>query len=195
MHASSCDDKDGLVQRLGERSIVLIGMMGAGKSHVGRRLAGALGLPFVDADEEVERAAGRPIADIFEIYGESAFREGEVRVMRRLLRGGPQVLAAGGGAFMSPEIRDDIAVRGVSVWLRAELDVLHKRTKRRGGRPKLDTDDPKETLRALMEERHPVYAQADITIDTGEEDSGVTAGRALDALCAFNMETLKSAAP
>ena len=156
----------GLLSALGQRSIVLIGMMGAGKSSVGRRLAGRLGLPFVDADAEIEAAAGMSIPDIFQIHGEPAFRSGEARVIARLLGGGPQVLATGGGAFMNPHTRTAIAARGVSVWLRAEFDVLMRRIKRRHDRPMLKTDDPPATVKRLMDERYPVYAEADLTVES-----------------------------
>jgi shikimate kinase len=151
---------------LGRRSVVLIGMMGSGKSSIGRRLAARLGLPFVDADSEIEKAAGMTIAEIFAAHGESYFRAGEARVIARLLEGGPQVLATGGGAFMNPETRAGIRAKGVSVWLRATLEVLNRRIKRRGDRPLLKTADPAETLRRLIDERYPVYAEADITVES-----------------------------
>jgi shikimate kinase len=157
-----------IVAALGARSVVLVGMMGAGKSSIGRRLAGRLGIPFVDADNEIEVAASMSIPDIFSTYGEAHFRSGETRVIARLLEGGPQVLATGGGAFMNPDTRTAIAAHGVSVWLNAEFDVLMRRIKRRQDRPLLKTEDPGETLRALMAERYPVYAQADITIQSRE---------------------------
>jgi shikimate kinase len=153
---------------LDTRSIVLIGMMGAGKSSVGRRLASRLGLPFVDADAEIEAAAGMSIPDIFQIHGEAAFRSGEARVIARLLEGGPQVLATGGGAFMNPVTRAGVRARGVSVWLRADFDVLMRRIKRRQDRPMLKTDDPPATLKRLMDERYPVYAEADVTVESRE---------------------------
>lgn len=158
-----------LVASLGRRSIVLIGMMGVGKSSVGRRLSARLAIPFVDADAEIEKAAGMSIADIFSHHGEEYFRSGETRVIARLLEGGPQVLATGGGAFMNPKTRDAIRAKGVSVWLKAELDVLMRRiNKRRNDRPLLQTADPGETLRALLLEREPVYAQADLTVQSRE---------------------------
>jgi len=153
-----------LVGRLGVRSIVLVGMMGAGKSSVGRRLAARLGLPFVDADNEIEAAAGMTIPDIFAKHGEPYFRTGEARVIARLLDGGPQVLATGGGAFMNAETRAAIAAKGVAVWLKAEAETLLRRIKRRGDRPLLMTDDPAATLRNLIEERYPVYADARFTV-------------------------------
>jgi shikimate kinase len=153
---------------LGPRSLVLVGMMGAGKSAIGRKLAQRLNLPFVDADAEIERAAGMSISDIFAKHGEPYFRAGEARVIARLLEGGPQVLATGGGAFMHPQSREAIRAKGISVWLKAEYDVLMKRIKRRGDRPMLKTEDPGETLRRLMQERDPVYAEADVIVHSRE---------------------------
>lgn len=150
------------------RSIVLVGLMGAGKSSVGRRLASRLGLPFVDADNEVEAAAGCTIEEMFETHGEQYFRDGERRVIARLLNGPRQVLATGGGAYMDPSTRACIRERGIAVWLRAEHDVLMKRVKRRKDRPLLKQGDPAETLRRLMEVRYPIYAEADITVDSGD---------------------------
>jgi shikimate kinase len=157
-----------IVAALGARSVVLVGMMGAGKSSIGRRLAGRLGIAFVDADNEIEVAAGMTIPDIFSTSGEAYFRAGETRVIARLLDSGPQVLATGGGAFMNADTRGAIGAHGVSVWLKAEFDVLMRRIKRRQDRPLMKTEDPGETLRALMAERYPVYAQADITIQSRE---------------------------
>ncbi|MBM3732197.1 MAG: shikimate kinase [Acidimicrobiia bacterium] len=152
------------------KSVVLVGLMGAGKSSVGRRLAKILDLPFVDADEEIERAAGCSIEDIFRLYGEPAFRDGEERVIARLLESGPQVLATGGGAFMNPRTRERIRERAISIWLRADLELLVRRTARRGGRPLLAHGDPRATLERLMAERYPVYAEADMTVDTTDEN-------------------------
>ncbi len=149
---------------LGQRSLVLVGMMGAGKSSIGRKLAAKLTLPFVDADAEIERAAGMSISDIFEKHGEPYFRAGEARVIARLLDGGPQVLATGGGAFMNAESRAAIRAKGISVWLKADYDVLMRRIKRRSDRPMLKTDDPGETLKQLLQERDPIYAEADIIV-------------------------------
>jgi len=146
------------------RAIVLIGMMGAGKSSIGRRLASTLDIPFVDADVEIEKAAGMSIPDIFESQGEDYFRAGEARVIARLLDGGPLVLATGGGAYMNEQTRTLIGERGFSVWLTAELEVLLKRVKRRADRPLLKTGDPSETLDKLIRERYPYYAQADVTV-------------------------------
>jgi shikimate kinase len=164
-HDSVAAPGDGaLVAALGARSIVLVGMMGSGKSSIGRRLAARLAVPFVDADSEIEQAAGMTIAEIFERHGEPYFRAGEARVIARLLERGPQVLATGGGSFMNADTRTLIRAKAVSVWLKAELDVLMKRIKRRGDRPLLKTDDPAATLTALIAERYPVYAEADLTV-------------------------------
>lgn len=149
---------------LGSRSVVLIGLMGAGKTAIGRRLATRLGLNFVDADNEIEKAAGKSISDIFADHGEPYFRQGEHRVIARLLKSGPQVLATGGGAYMNTDTREAITKRGVSVWLNADLDVLLERVARRDHRPLLKTDDPETVMRRLMEERYPVYANADVTV-------------------------------
>ena len=154
---------------LGRRSIVLVGMMGSGKSSIGRRLAVKLGIPFVDADAEIEKAAGMSIPDIFAERGEAEFRSGEVRVIRRLLQGGPQVLSTGGGAFMNAETRAAIAVNGISIWLNAQFEVLMKRIRRRHDRPLLRTPDPGATLRKLMAERDPIYALADLIIQSRDE--------------------------
>jgi len=155
-----------IAEGLGPRSIVLVGMMGSGKSSVGRRLALRLGRPFVDADTEIEKAAGMTIADIFSLRGEAEFRSGEARVIVRLLEGGPQVLSTGGGAFMNSDTRAAVAAKGISVWLNAEADVLMKRIRRRQDRPLLKTDDPAATLRRLMQERYPTYALADLTVES-----------------------------
>jgi shikimate kinase len=157
-----------LPDRSPERSVVLVGLMGAGKTTVGRRLAQKLGLNFVDADAEIERAAGETIPEIFERHGETAFRDGERRVIARLLEGGPQVLATGGGAFMDETTRANIAARGISVWLRADLDVLMRRVARRGNRPLLKQGDPRRTMERLIGERYPVYSHADITVESIE---------------------------
>jgi shikimate kinase len=154
--------------RLGGRSIVLVGLMGAGKSTVGRRLASKLGLPFMDADHEIEAAAGMSIPDIFSIYGEDYFRDGERRVIARLLQEGPLVLATGGGAFMSEETRARVAQSGISVWLKADIDVLMRRVRKRTNRPLLQNSDPEGTMRRLIEIRHPVYATADLTVESHE---------------------------
>ena len=153
-----------IVSALGKRAIVFIGMMGAGKSTVGRRLAARLGLSFVDADAEIEAAAGMSIPEIFAAHGEQYFRDGEVRVIARLLEGAPCVVATGGGAWMRPETRERIRTRGISVWLKAESDVLLRRVKRRSDRPLLQTADPAATIEKLVAERYPLYAEADLTL-------------------------------
>lgn len=157
-----------LVAALGTRSIVLVGMMGAGKTSIGRRLAARLGIPFVDADAEIEQAAGMTIPEIFETHGEPYFRSGEARVIARLLDHGPQVLATGGGAFMNPDTRGLIRRKGLSVWLKAELGVLLRRVKRRDDRPLLRAADPQATLAKLIAEREPIYAAADLTVNSRE---------------------------
>jgi shikimate kinase len=150
------------------RSVVLVGMMGAGKSTIGRRLAARLRLPFQDADAEIEAAAGMSIPDIFEMHGEPHFRNGEARVIARLLEAGPSVLATGGGAFMREETRNRIRDKAVSIWLKADADTILKRVRRRADRPLLQTSDPAATIGRLIDERHPVYQLADITIASRE---------------------------
>ncbi len=159
------------------RTIVLVGLMGAGKSCIGRRLAVALGLNFVDADAEIERAAGCTIEDIFERHGEAAFRDGERRVIERLLGQPVQVLATGGGSFMDPRTRAAIHERAISVWLRADLDLLLKRTGRRNNRPLLKRGDPRTILEGLMADRYPVYGEADIVVDSVDGPPEVTVER------------------
>lgn len=167
------------------KPVVLVGLMGAGKSAVGKRLAARLGLPFIDADTEIERAAGRTIEEIFAIEGEAAFRRGERKVMARLLVETPvHILATGGGAFMDPETRALIKERGVSVWLKADLDILVARTSRRNHRPLLRQGDPSEILRELIRRRYPTYAEADLTVESDERPPEATVDdvlRALDA--------------
>ena len=167
------------------RTITLVGLMGVGKSSVGRRLANALDLPFKDADVEIEAAAGRSIPDIFTEMGEPAFREGERRVITRLLENPPHVLATGGGAFMNDETRALIKERSISVWLKADLDVLVRRVSRKDSRPLLSGKDPLEVLTELAEKRYPVYAQADIMVETGDTAHHVTVDQVIRALTAF----------
>jgi len=164
------------------RTIVLIGLMGAGKSCIGRRLAARLRLPFVDADAEIEAAAGCSVSDIFSLYGEAAFRDGERRVIARLLSGPVQVLAAGGGAFIDMETRQRIRERGISIWLRATLDLLEKRTAGRDHRPLLKQGRPREILGRLIERRYPVYAEADIIVDSLDEPPEATVHSVLEAV-------------
>ena len=163
-HANAPQEAD-ITAALGGRSIVLIGMMGAGKSTIGRRLAARLRLPFLDADIEIEAAhAGMTIPEIFATHGEPYFRDGEARVIARLLGNGPAVIATGGGAFMREETRDRIRDKAVSIWLKADADVIMKRVKRRADRPLLQTEDPAATIARLLEAREPVYRRADLTI-------------------------------
>ena len=168
---------------LGTRSIVLVGMPGSGKSAVGRRLAARLELPFVDADEEIERAAGKPITDIFKDHGEPYFRDGERKVIARLLGAGPQVLATGGGALMAAETRDNIRRSGISVWLKAELPLLMRRVLKRNNRPLLE-NDPEGVMRQLMEARYPIYATADITVESRDLPHDTIVGEIIEALAA-----------
>ena len=167
--------------RLGTRAIVLVGMPGSGKSAVGRRLAARLDLPFVDADEEIERAAGKPITDIFKDHGEPYFRDGERKVIARLLRSGPLVLATGGGAFMVAETQENIRHGGISIWLKAELSLLLRRVLKRNNRPLLEKD-PEGVMRQLMETRYPVYANADITVESHDLPHDAIVGEIIDAL-------------
>lgn len=167
---------------LGNQTIVLVGLMGCGKSSVGRRLAAQLGMAFVDADEEIERAAGQTIPEVFARYGEDHFRDREVRVISRILDTGPQVLATGGGAYMRAETREKIRACGISVWLKAELPVLMQRVSRRSDRPLLKTADPEATMRDLMAQRYPVYAEADITIESRDVSHEVIVAEIIEAL-------------
>ena len=163
-------------------SLVLVGLMGAGKTCIGRRLASQLGLEFIDADIEIEAAAGCSIEEIFRHHGEAAFRDGERRVIARLLEQPRQVLSTGGGAFMDPRTRAAIREKGISMWLRADLELLLRRTARRNNRPLLKRGDPRETLNRLIDERYPVYAEADIVVDSADRPPEVTVGRAMAAL-------------
>jgi shikimate kinase len=169
---------------LGTRSIVLIGLMGAGKTAVGRRLANRLDLPFIDADTEIEVAAGASVSEIFAEHGESYFRQGERKVIARLLEGGPQVLATGGGAYMNAETRANIQARGLSVWLKAELKVLLKRVGRRDSRPLLAAGKPEKVMKKLMEERYPIYEEADVTVESRDVPHEMIVGAVIDALAA-----------
>jgi shikimate kinase len=182
-------------EMLGTRSIVMVGLMGCGKSSIGRRLAAALGLPFLDADDEIERAALKTIPEIFADHGEAYFRDGERKVIKRLLANGPQVLATGGGAFMNEETRAAIRASGISVWLRADLDVLLRRVAKRDNRPLLKVDDPAAVMRGLIEQRYPVYAEADITIDSRDTTHDVIVNEIITALMAHAESTAPEAAP
>jgi shikimate kinase len=167
---------------LRRRTIALVGLMGVGKSSVGRRLANALELPFCDADAEVEAAAGRSIADIFADLGEPAFREGERRVIARLLEQPPHVLATGGGAFINPQTRALIKSKAISVWLKADLEILARRVTRKDSRPLLAGKDPLEVLRAQAQARYPAYGEADIVVETGDAAHHVTVEQVIQAL-------------
>lgn len=173
---------DELRALLGARSIVLVGMMGAGKSSVGKRLAKRLALPFADADVEIEQAAGMTIPEIFALHGEPAFRDGEKKVIARLMESGPMVLATGGGAWMNTETRELVAGHGISVWLKAEFDVLMRRVRRRDDRPLLKTADPEGTLAGLMEQRYPVYAGAAVTVVSHDVPQEVMVETVIEAL-------------
>ena len=172
--------------RLQDRSIVLVGLMGAGKSSVGRRLAGKLGLPFIDADHEIEAAAGKSITEIFADHGEAYFREGERSVIARLLDSGAQVMATGGGAFINEETRQRIRRGGVSVWLKAGLPLLMKRVIKRSDRPLLRSEDPEAVMRRLMDQRYPVYATADVTVESRDVQHGQMVSDVVKALALWD---------
>lgn len=162
---STSKDLEAAKALLRGRPIVLVGLMGAGKTSIGRRLAEKMGLTFVDADHEIEAAAGKTIADIFAEHGETYFRDGERKVIARLMENGEQILATGGGAYMNPETRARIREGGICVWLKADLDLLMKRVMKRNDRPLLRTADPEAVMRRLIEDRYPVYAEADVTVE------------------------------
>lgn len=168
------------------RTIALVGLMGAGKTTIGRRLAAALELPFADADHEIEKAAGRSVADIFAEHGECEFRRGERQVIARMLEGRPHVLATGGGAFIDPRTRALMKERAISIWLKAPLDVLMKRVERRDNRPLLKEDDPRAVMQRLMDERYPIYAEADLTIESGNGPHNTAVADIIRALKDFS---------
>ena len=170
---------------LGKRSVVLVGLMGAGKSTIGKRVAQMLGVNFIDADSEIETASRMSIPELFERYGEAEFRDLERRVIRRILRTGPKVLATGGGAFMNEQTRKAISRAGISVWLKADLDVLMERVGRKSNRPLLKTADPRATMQDLMDKRYPFYSRSEITIISRDEKKEVMAGEVVDALFAI----------
>ena len=174
-----------IVAALGKRLIVLVGMMGAGKSTIGRRLAARLGLPFVDADTEIEAAAGMSIPEIFDAHGEPYFRDGEARVIARLLESGPSVLAPGGGALTREETRGRIADKAVSIWLKADVDVIMRRVRRRADRPLLQTADPEATVTRLITEREPLYQTANLTIASRDVPHEKIVDECVDALHAY----------
>jgi shikimate kinase len=170
---------------LGKRSLVLVGLMGCGKSSVGKRLASKLQLPFVDADDEIEKVAAKSISEIFADHGEDDFRRGERRVIARLLDAGPQVLATGGGAFMASETRQHVKDKGISIWLKAELPILMRRVHRRDTRPLLKTADPEATMRALIDARYPVYSEADLIVESRDVPHEIMVSDVLTALAGF----------
>ncbi|RKF07353.1 shikimate kinase [Oceaniradius stylonematis] len=193
MTEKSPDMAKQVADRLNGRPVVLIGLMGAGKSAIGRKLAARLELPFIDADHEIEEAASMSVADIFEHYGEAEFRRLEASVMTRLLGAGATVLATGGGAFMNADTRAAIGAAGVSVWLSADLDLLMARVSRKATRPLLRAPDPRAVMQKLMDERYPVYATADVTVisrDVGKDEMADTVVEALHYhLCLKTPET------
>jgi shikimate kinase len=176
--------REELLELLGHRPIVLIGMMGAGKTTVGRRLAAKLGRRFIDSDEEVEKAAGMTIDEIFQAHGEADFRAGEVKVIARLIKDHHIVLGTGGGAFMNPETRALVKSAAVSVWIKADFDLLFQRVSRRSNRPLLKTANPRETLQKLIDARYPTYAEADVTIVSRDVPQDQVASEVIDALIA-----------
>lgn len=177
--------RDELNSLLGGRPIVLVGMMGAGKTTVGRRLANRLGRHFIDSDEEVEKAAGMSIEDIFKLHGEADFRAGEVKVIARLLKEEGLVLGTGGGAFINAETRALVKATAASVWIKADFDLLFARVQRRSNRPLLKTANPRETLRHLMDIRYPIYAEADVTVITRDVPQDQVANDVIEALLAY----------
>ncbi len=172
-------------EALGNRSIVMVGLMGCGKTSVGRRTAQQLGLPFVDADEAIEQAADKTIKEIFDDHGEAYFRDGERRVIARLLRSPPQVLATGGGAFMNAETRAAIAASGVAVWLRAELPLLMRRVLKRSNRPLLQSSNPEEVMRGFIASRYPVYAEAPVIVESRDVPHEAMANAVIEALVSY----------
>ncbi|RWB66999.1 MAG: shikimate kinase [Mesorhizobium sp.] len=173
-----------LVERLGSRSIVFVGLMGAGKTAIGRKVATMLSLPFMDSDQEIESVSRMTVPELFERYGEPEFRALEQRVILRLLENGPQVLSTGGGAFMNAQTREAISAHGISVWLKADLDLLMERVSKKQNRPLLKNPDPRAVLEKLMGERYPVYAVADLTVPTRDDRKEIIAGEVVAALCA-----------
>jgi shikimate kinase len=180
----TADYRQSVLEPLGGRSIVFVGLMGAGKTAIGRKVAEALHLPFVDSDHEIETVSRMTIPELFERYGEPEFRALEQRVIHRILEAGPKVLSTGGGAFMNALTRELIASHAVSVWLKAGIDVLFARVSKKQNRPLLKTANPRATLEALMNERYPIYAQASVTVPTREERKEVIVSEVLDALVA-----------
>ncbi len=181
-----------ITSHIGTRTIVLVGLMGAGKTTIGRRLAKRLGLPFLDADHEIEQAAGMSVSEIFETHGEAHFRDGERKVIERLLKKGPQILATGGGAWLDPRTRDNIRQSGICIWLKGDLDLLMQRVMKRSTRPLLKTANPEATMKKLMDERYPVYAKADIHIESANVSHNAMVNNVLNGIVKY-MKTTKSA--
>lgn len=171
-----------ILTQLGKRSVVFVGLMGAGKTAIGRKVAATLGLPFLDSDQEIEAASRMTVPELFERYGEPEFRALEQRVIARVLEQGPQVLSTGGGAFMNAQTRATIEAQGVSVWLKADLDVLMDRVSKKQNRPLLKAADPRGVMQRLMAERYPVYATADVTVPTREEKKEVISAEVINSL-------------
>ena len=193
VHEPAGDKQVQLLRRLGPRSIVFVGLMGAGKTAIGRKVAATLGLAFADSDHEIEAASRMGIPDLFERYGEVEFRALEQRVIARILESGPQVLSTGGGAFMNEQTRALIAGHGVSVWLKADIDVLMERVSKKQNRPLLQNPDPRAVMERLMSERYPVYATADVTVPTRDERKEVIADEVIDAI-AVRLEAIEGTA-
>jgi shikimate kinase len=178
------DENAALLAALGKRSVVFVGLMGAGKTAIGRKVAGTLGLPFLDSDHEIEAASRMTVPDLFERYGEPEFRSLEQRVILRILESGPQVLSTGGGAYMNEHTREAIATHGISVWLKADIDTLMDRVSKKQNRPLLKNADPRGVMAKLIDERYPVYAKADVTVFTRDERKEVIAAEVIEALSA-----------
>ncbi|OCW58255.1 shikimate kinase [Hoeflea olei] len=177
---------------LGRRNLVFVGLMGAGKSAIGRIVAQMLDIPFVDSDHEIERVSRMSIPELFEAYGEAEFRALEARVIKRLLRTGPRVLSTGGGAFMNDATRATVLASGLSVWLKADLEVLWTRVSKRDSRPLLKTANPKQTLASLLEQRYPVYAEADVTVQSRDDPKETIAAEAIAAIARLDGERKKA---
>ncbi|MDQ0456549.1 shikimate kinase [Rhizobium paknamense] len=177
---------------LGRRNLILVGLMGAGKSVIGRLVAQQLGLPFIDTDTEIERVSRMTISELFTAYGETEFRALETRVVKRILRSGPKVVSTGGGAFINDKTRRQIERGGISIWLHADLEVLWERVNKRDHRPLLKTENPKQTLEKLMQDRYPVYARADITINSRDVRKEVICAEVLEAVITHLTDNRKS---
>lgn len=177
---------------LGRRNLIFVGLMGAGKSAIGRMTASQLGLPFIDTDNEIERVSRMTISELFAAYGEEEFRALETRVIKRLLRGGPRVISTGGGAFINEKTRKQIERGGISLWLKADLEVLWERVNKRDHRPLLKTENPKQTLENLMNQRYPIYALADMTIQSRDERKETIVREVLDAILDYTGKGMKT---